>query len=169
MAKTVRTHGRETVIPWEEMVKKIHVATGARQKRETMIMARTDAIAVEGFESALDRAEKYKEAGADILFVEAPQNTDQMTEIPRRLNAPCLANMVEGGKTPFLNAQELEQMGYAVVIYPISALLSVAKLVANLAQTFKQGGSSADSPADMMTFSEFNELVGLRSYLELDS
>lgn len=156
------------LVPPEEMIRRIRVALHARKSPDTLILARTDAIAVEGFEAAIRRANLYRDAGADILFVEAPVNMAQMAAIPERVEAPCLANMVEGGKTPFLDIQELEKMGYAIAIFPISTLLLAARRLTDLAQVFRMDGTSKALTSEMMTFPELNDLIGLQSYLELD-
>jgi 2-methylisocitrate lyase-like PEP mutase family enzyme len=152
----------------EEMALRVRVAAHARASRETLILARTDAIAVEGFDAGIERAQAYAAAGADILFVEAPRDKQQMEAVPKLLDRPCLANMVEGGKTPFFNTHELGEMGYAIALYPISALLLTARKLAGLAAAFMRDGSSQGLRAEMMDFAEFNDLVDLPSYLKLD-
>jgi 2-methylisocitrate lyase-like PEP mutase family enzyme len=109
----------KVLIPAAEMTGKIKAAVDARRSRETLVIARTDAIAVEGFECAIERAALYRDAGADVLFVEAPQTRAELERIPPALGGiPLMANMVEGGKTPLLSAAELEAMGFALVIFP---------------------------------------------------
>ena len=110
----------KTLVPAGEMVGKIMAALDARTDADTLIVARTDAIAVEGLDAALERAERYSEAGADILFVEAPRSDDEMRRITGQFKdrVPLLANMVEGGKTPIHSADELREIGYSVVIFP---------------------------------------------------
>src|SRR5215475_3791222 len=109
----------KTLIPAEEMVGKIRAALDARQSRETLLIARTDAIAVEGFDQAITRAINYRDAGADILFVEAPKTRAELQRIPPAIdNVPLMANMVEGGKTPSLTAADLEALGFSLVIFP---------------------------------------------------
>ena len=102
------------------MCGKIRAALDARRSRETLVIARTDAVAVEGFERAIERATRYREAGADMLFVEAPKARDELTRMVAAFGAslPLMANMVEGGKTPPLSAAELEAIGFALVIFP---------------------------------------------------
>lgn len=152
----------------DEMCRRIRVAVKSRTDGETLIIARTDAIAVEGFHAALDRAKAYRDAGADILFVEAPRDLEQMEAIPRALGCPCLANMVEGGKTPFLGLRQLEEMGFAIAIYPISGLLLAARKLGDLASVFLRDGSSESMIPEMMNFGQFNELIDVRSYMKLD-
>ncbi len=114
----------KTLVPAAEMRGKIRAALDARASEETLIIARTDAIAVEGIEAALDRAESYAEAGADVLFVEAPESAAQIDAIMARLRgkAPLMANMVEGGRTPVMPADELQRLGYSLVIFPGGAV-----------------------------------------------
>ncbi len=104
----------------KEMEQRIKAAADARVDADVMIVARTDAIAIEGYEAALERAARYREAGADIAFVEAPPSEAELAEVPKRLGMPCLANMVEGGRTPVLPFPKLEAMGFKVAIYPNS-------------------------------------------------
>ena len=127
-----------------EMVQRIKAAADARVDADIMIVARTDAIALEGYEAAIDRAERYREAGADILFVEAPQSEAQLGEVPKRLKAPCLANMVEGGKTPILPGARLQELGFKVAIYPNSLTRLFARAGQELLAGLKvEGGTAA--------------------------
>ena len=156
------------LVPVDEMASRVRVAGQARASKETLILARTDAIAVEGFDASIERARAYAAAGADILFVEAPQDRKQMEAVPKLLDRPCLANMVEGGKTPFFNTRQLEEMGYRIALYPISALLLAARKLTDLAAAFMRQGGPHDLQDEMMDFGEFNDLIELSSYLELD-
>src|SRR5207342_2414256 len=118
----------KTLIPAQEMVGKIKAALDARHSRETLVIARTDAIAVEGFEPAIARARAYRDAGADVLFVEAPKTRDELQRIPPALKGvPLVANMVEGGKTPPLTAAELEALGFSLVIFPGGIVRDLAR------------------------------------------
>lgn len=155
------------LVPAEEMISRIQTAVKARRSPDFLIMARTDAIAVEGFDAALDRAARYREAGADVLFVEAPRTLEQMVEVPKQLDVPLLANMVEGGKTPFLTVPELQDMGYAIAIFPISTLLAATHAVQNVVRALTEQGTTRDMEQDMAQFSYFNELIGLKTYLDI--
>lgn len=152
----------KTLVPASEMVGKIKAALDARAAAETLIMARTDAIAVEGIDPALDRADRYLEAGADILFVEAPQSDDQIAAIMDRLGGrvPLLANMVEGGKTPLRSADELQGLGYSIAIFPGGAVRAMAAMgqryYANLVST----GSNAGLANQMFDFGGLNGIIG---------
>jgi len=149
------------VVPTEEMVAKIKAALDARTDPDFVIMARTDALAVQGIEEAIYRGNVYKETGADLIFVEAPQSTEHMKRINREIDAPTLANNVEGGKSPLLSAKELEQIGYNVVVFPISSTYCIAKAVTELVSELKERGTTESFVDRMMPFSQFNSLVGL--------
>ncbi len=152
----------KTLVPTAEMTGKLHAALDARGADTTLIMARTDAIAVEGIEAALDRADAYLDAGADILFVEAPQDDAEIAAIMDRLRGrvPLLANMVEGGKTPVRPAPELQALGYSIAIFPGGAVRAIAaqaeRYYANLVAT----GSNAALANQMHDFGGLNGLIG---------
>src|SRR6516165_7701295 len=122
----------KALISADEMCGKIRAAVDARQSRETLIIARTDAVAVEGFERAIERVARYRAAGADMLFVEAPKTRDELARITATLGqgGPLMANMVEGGKTPVLPASELEAIGFALVIFPGGIVRTLAQTAA---------------------------------------
>ncbi len=145
-----------------EMVGKIKAAVDARTSRDTLIIARTDAVAVEGFDRAMARAALFHEAGADVLFVEAPQQRDQLGRIGARFgtSVPLLANMVEGGKTPILPADELEALGFAVVIFAAGVVRAQAKTAEEFYASLKAHGSTAPFRARMFDFDGLNHLLG---------
>jgi methylisocitrate lyase len=149
------------VIPAEEMVAKIRAALDARIDPDFVIMARTDALAVHGIEEAIRRGNLYRETGADLIFVEAPQTIEDMKRINREINAPTLANNVEGGKSPLLTAKKLESIGYNVVVFPIASTYCIAKAVVDLMRELKEKGTTESFLDRMITFASFNELVGL--------
>lgn len=134
----------------EEMEQRIRAAADARIDADVMIVARTDAIAIEGYEAALERAARYREAGADIAFVEAPQSKAELAEVPSRLGMPCLANMVEGGRTPVLPFPELEAMGFKVAIYPNSLTRLFARAGQDLLGALKTSGGTAGYANQML-------------------
>lgn len=147
------------VIASAEMEEKIRAATEARASDDFLIIARTDARAVEGFESALRRARAYREAGADILFVEAPQSEEEVAEVARAFpEVPLLFNWAEGGKTPPMPLARLRELGYRIVIFPIGALLAAASSVRALVAELRAHGAPSRLP---MTFKEFNDMIGL--------
>jgi 2-methylisocitrate lyase-like PEP mutase family enzyme len=150
-----------------EMRGKIRAALDARASDRTLIIARTDAIAVEGIEAALDRAESYAEAGADMLFVEAPQSREQIGAIMARLNgkAPLMANMVEGGKTPLMAADELQALGYSMVIFPGGAVRALAATAQRYYASLLATGSNAAMGEAMFDFDGLNRLIGTAEML----
>ena len=150
------------VIPIEEMVAKIKAALDARVDPDFIIMARTDALAVYGIEEAIHRGGIYRETGADLIFVEAPKTIEEMKRINREIDGPTLANNVEGGKTPLLTAKELESIGYNVVVFPISSTYCIAKAVMDLMKELKEKGTTESFLDRIISFSHFNELVGLQ-------
>lgn len=156
------------LIPRGEMAAKIKAAVYARRSQDFVIIARTDARAVNGFGDALDRARAYDAAGADVIFVEAPQSVKEMKEVASVINKPLFANMVEAGKTPFLSAGELEKMGYKIVIYPVSALYTATKAMLTLLRRLKEDDTTANCLAEMVTFGDFNELIGVAGMRNLE-
>jgi 2,3-dimethylmalate lyase len=157
------------VIAAAEMTEKIYAAVEARTSSEFLIIARTDARAVEGLDNALRRARAYREAGADILFVEAPQNEDEVAQVARVFpNVPLLFNWAEGGKTPPLPLERLKELGYRIIIFPISALLTAAKAVRGVLAEIKTEGTPRRIFADGSSFREFNEMIGLGEIQELE-
>ena len=157
------------VIAAAEMTEKIRAAVEARSSNDFLIIARTDARAVEGLDSALRRARAYREAGADILFVEAPQNEDEVAQVARAFpNVPLLFNWAEGGKTPPMPLERLKELGYRLIIFPISALLTAAKAVRGVLAEIKTEGTPRRIFADGSSFREFNEMIGLGEIQELE-
>lgn len=154
--------GGKKLVPTGEMVGKIKAALDARRDDGTLIVARTDAIAVEGLDAALERAAHYAEAGADILFVEAPGSAVDMGRVVETLGerAPLLANIVEGGKTPELTATELERLGYAMVIFPGGLARAVSRLMQRYFQSLLAHGTNAPFRGDMLDFDGLNALLG---------
>lgn len=157
------------LIPAAEMAGKIRAATDARASQDTLIIARTDAIAVEGLAAALDRANLYAEAGADVLFVEAPGSREQLSAVATALGGklPLMANMVEGGKTPVFSAPELEALGYALVIFPGGIARAIAHAARDFYATLVQDGSTAAFRNRMFDFDALNEVIGTPEMLAL--
>jgi len=158
----------KALIPVAEMVGKIKAALDARRSRETLIIARTDAVAVEGFEQAIARAARYREAGADMLFVEAPKTRAELARIPPALaDVPLMANMVEGGKTPPLPASELEALGFALVIFPGGIVRALARTAQDYYAALAAHGTTEPLHAHMLDFTGLNELIGTPDMLAL--
>jgi 2-methylisocitrate lyase-like PEP mutase family enzyme len=159
----------KSVISAAEMVGKLEAALDARSSPDTLIVARTDAAAVDGFGAALDRAERYLEAGADVLFVEAPRSLADMKAATAKFKgrAPLLANMVEGGKTPILPAAELEALGYSIVIFAAGLVRSFAFMAREYFAALKRDGATAAFRDRMLDFQGLNAVVGTPQMFEL--
>lgn len=158
-------HGKE-IIPAVEMVQKIHAAQKAR--RNMLIIARTDSLAVNGFEDAIQRGILYAEAGADLIFVEAPTQKDQIAELPRKIPAPLLFNMTEGARTPIMTHVELQELGYRVVIHPNLAMRVAARAIQSALEILIKSGSSESLVASMLDWDERQKLVRLPDWEALD-
>ena len=156
------------VIEKEEMIAKVKAAVDARMDDDFVIMARTDALAVNGLEDAIDRANLFRQAGADLIFVEAPTTVEQMRAIAARVDAPVLANNIEGGKSPLLSAAELEEIGYSTVVFPVAATYAVAKAVQDLMAELADTGTTAGFKSRMFSFDQFNHLIGLERLRSLE-
>jgi len=150
------------VIPLEEMVQKIHAAVDARQDPDFVIIARTDANAVTGFEDALRRGHAYQEAGADVVFIEAPRSVAELKAIATSFpNVPLLYNWAESGKTPLLSLEEIHSLGFKLVIFPVSMLFAATHAMLQLLEHLKQGQTSAPFAGQMVTFAQFTNQIGL--------
>jgi 2-methylisocitrate lyase-like PEP mutase family enzyme len=158
----------KTLVPAAEVVGKIKAATDARASDETLIIARTDAIAVEGFSAAMDRAELFVEAGADVLFIEAPQDDDQMKVLTKHFHGriPLLANMVEGGATPMHDAASLQAMGYKLVIFPGGLVRARAHMEQNYFASLKEAGWNQPFRDRMLDVVQLNDLLGTEQILQ---
>lgn len=153
---------RKQLIGTDEMVAKLHAAVAARQSPDFVLIARTDARAVEGLPAALDRAERYREAGADVLFVDAPQTEDEVAAIADRLaDTPLLFNWAEGGKTPPLSFERLRALGFRLIIFPSSLLLSATSAMRAAAAQIREAGSPLPLLPALPTFREFTDFIGL--------
>ncbi|MFI4928254.1 MAG: oxaloacetate decarboxylase [Burkholderiales bacterium] len=152
----------KTVVPAAEMAGKLRAALDARRSNETLILARTDALAIEGLAAALERAERYLETGVDALFIEALRSPEQMKAACERFAAriPLLANMVEGGKTPILSAQELGQVGFRIVIFPGGTARAVAHTLQRYYGTLHKDGTTAALRGEMLDFDGLNAVIG---------
>jgi 2-methylisocitrate lyase-like PEP mutase family enzyme len=152
----------KSLVDAAEMVGKLHAALDARQDDDTLLIARTDAIAVEGLDRALDRAERYVEAGADILFVEAPQSDAELAAVVKRFGGriPLLANMVEGGKTPIHPAADLEAMGFSVVIFAAGLARAFAHMAQDYLSSLRESGSTQPYGNRMLDFDGLNAVIG---------
>ena len=159
--------GRQ-VVPLEEMVGKIKAAVDARTNPDLMIMARTDSRTIYGIDVAIERGIAFKEAGADIIFVESPESVEEMRLINQRIPTYTLANMVEGGRTPMLTNNELQDLGYNLVIYPTASVYMTTKSMVTLWKALKRDGTTANMMSEMVTFEEFNDMIGLAEIREIE-
>jgi 2-methylisocitrate lyase-like PEP mutase family enzyme len=159
----------KSLVSAEEMAGKIKAAVDARASRETLIVARTDAVAVEGFDRAVERALLYRDAGADMLFVEAPREREELARVVKRIGGtlPLMANMVEGGKTPIVPAAELEKIGFAFVIFPGGIVRALAKTADEFYVTLKTNGTTDPFRSRMYDFTALNDIIGTPEMLAL--
>jgi methylisocitrate lyase len=158
----------KSVIPMEEHVEKIRAAVYAREKSGLVIIARTDARAPLGLDEAIRRGRAYFEVGADIVFIEAPQSVDELRKISKAFpDAPLFANMVEGGKTPLLSAGELGELGFKIAVFPLSGLFAATKAMEACFRHLRDKGTTSGF-TDRYVFGEFEELIGVPGYKELE-
>lgn len=158
----------KSLISVSEMAGKVAAMADARASSETLIIARTDAIAVEGFTAAMDRAEAYLEAGADVLFIEAPKNRAQMEQMTQHFagRVPLLANMVEGGETPITGADDLESIGFSIAIFPGGIVRALAKTAQDYYRSLQANGSNRPFADRMFDFKGLNDVIGTAAMLE---
>ncbi|MFD7204275.1 oxaloacetate decarboxylase [Streptomyces sp. NPDC059893] len=161
--------GKE-IVPVAEMVGKIHAAVDARRDPDFLVIARTDAVAVDGVDSAVERARSFAEAGADLLFVEAPTSETDIEQVARELAgvAPLVFNWAEGGKTPPLTLDRMSELGFSLVLYPIGTLLAATAGMRTLLETLRKDGTPQAALPGLPGFDEFTELVGLPEVREME-
>jgi methylisocitrate lyase len=159
--------GKE-VITSDDYVQKLRAAITSSANSEFTIVARTDARAPLGLDEAIERGKMYYKEGADVVFVEAPQSEEELREIPKKINAPLLANMIENGVTPTFSAKELKSMGYSLVVFPLSGLYGSAFAMKKILTDLKKNGSTKNSKDTMLDFNEFNELVELSKFMKME-
>ena len=157
------------VVSTEDMVQKIRAAVDARTDDDFIIIVRTDSIAVTGWDDAMHRCDEYVKAGADALFVEALRTPEEVERAGKNLDIPLLFNFVESGKSPLLSATELERLGFKIVIYPASALLSVTHVVEQVMAQLKEKGTTTHLMDSMVSLQDCFEAMGLSSMLAEDA
>jgi methylisocitrate lyase len=157
------------VIALEEQLNKLHAAIDARKDPNFFIVARTDSRQALGLNEAITRGVAFKEAGADAVFIEAPQSKEEMKEIASRVPGPLVANMLERGVTPLMGPAELKALGYQLVVWPLAPLYSVAKTLAHTYSTLRREGSTIKILDNLMPFDDFNEIVGLNEKYAADA
>jgi len=157
------------VIALEEQLNKLRAAIDARKDRNFFIVARTDSRQALGLNEAITRGVAFKEAGADAVFIEAPQSKEEMKEIASRVPGPLVANMLERGVTPLMGPAELKELGYQLIVWPLAPLYSVAKTLADTYGTLRREGSTIEILDKLMPFDDFNEIVGLNAKYAADA
>src|SRR5437870_7526454 len=167
MPKRCGHFANKQVIPTAEMVLKIKAAVRAKRDPNFVIFARTDARQMNGLDDAIDRVNRCCEAGADIAFIEAPQSLAELEAIPKRVKYPLFVNMLTGGVTPILSVQELEQLGYKIVVCPIESLMVCARAMRDLCDAWKNTGRVDKLATQAMSFAEVKKLLGVEEFLKL--
>ena len=158
----------KTLVPAGEMAAKIRAAVDAREDPDFVLIARTDAIAVEGFEAAIERGKVYEDAGADVIFVEAPRTREQLAAIPPAFGVPALLNIGASGKTPMLDAEEAKELGFRLAIYPNFLILAAIPAVRRALRELKEKGTPAALLNDIAGFTELFDIVGMAEVQELE-
>lgn len=155
------------VIPRDEMVLKIKAAVAAKEDPDFTLIARTDARQVHGLTDAIDRINAYCEAGADVAFIEAPESSEELRTVAKKVGFPLFANMLTGGKTPIHASSELEEMGYKFAVLPIETLMVCARALEDLCQAFKQTGRVDKLAASAKSFDDLKSMLGVEKYLAI--
>ena len=156
------------VIPLDEQLKKLRAAIESRGNHDFYIVARTDSRQALGLTEAINRGMAFKEAGADAVFVEAPESEAEMKEIARHVPGPLVANMLERGVTPLMDPEELKELGFDLIVWPLGPLYSIAKALTDVYSTLRRDGSTTKILDRLMPFDEFNQIVGLEEKYSLD-
>ena len=160
--------GKE-VIPQEEYTEKLSAALDARESKDFIIVARTDARATEGLDAAIERGKQNKKTGANAIFVEAPRSLDEMKKIGKEINAPLVANMIEGGATPLSSAETLNKMGFKIILYPLSVLYANTFATMNILKELKKSGNTTKYKQKGVNFDQFNDLVELTKLRKMEN
>ena len=156
------------VIPRDEYISKLKAAIEARQSKDFIIVARTDARAPIGLEEAIERGKAYRKAGADVIFVEAPRSVEELKKVADEIDAPLVANMIEDGVTPNLSASELLKLGYQIAVFPLSAIYSATFAMKRVLTELKNTGTTKDARNIMVTFKDFNQFMNLDHFVDLE-
>ena len=156
------------VVAQEEYTEKLSAAIDARENKDFIIVARTDARATKGLDEAIERGKQNKKTGADAVFVEAPRSIDEMKRIGKEINAPLVANMIEGGATPLSSAEVLSKMGFNIILYPLSVLYANTFATMNILQELKKTGNTSKYKQKVVNFDQFNDLVELPKFRKME-
>jgi methylisocitrate lyase len=157
------------VIPLDEQLKKLRAAVETKGTHDFYIVARTDARQAHGLEEAIKRGIAFKKAGADAVFIEAPESKEEMKEISRQVPGPLVANMLERGVTPIMGPQELRDLGFTLIVWPLAPIYAVAQSLKDVYSTLRREGSTLGILERLMPFEEFNDIVGLDEKYSLDA
>ncbi|MDA0756068.1 MAG: isocitrate lyase/PEP mutase family protein [Crenarchaeota archaeon] len=160
--------GKE-VVQKEEYAEKLAAAIDAKEDKDFIIVARTDARATEGLDGAIERGKYYKKIGADLIFVEAPKSIEEMKKIGKSINAPLVANMIEGGATPISSTKTLHKMGFQLILYPLSILYANTFATMKILKELKDKGTTTRLKKDLVNFDQFNDIVELSKFRKLES
>jgi len=156
------------VVSQEEYTEKLGAAIDARESKDFIIVARTDARATKGLDEAIERGKQNKKTGADAIFVEAPRSSEEMKRIGKEINAPLVANMIEGGATPLRSAETLSKMGFNIILYPLSVLYANTFATMNILQELKKTGNTSKYKQKVVNFDQFNDLVELPKFRKME-
>ena len=156
------------VITQEEYTEKLSAAIDARENKDFIIVARTDARATQGLDAAIERAKQNKKTGADVIFVEAPKSFEEMKTIGQEIRAPLVANMIEGGATPLKSAEELYEIGYKIILYPLSVLYANTFASMNILKELKNSGNTKKYKQKIVNFDQFNDIVELSKFRNME-
>ena len=156
------------VITQEEYTEKLSAAIDARENKDFIIVARTDARATQGLDTAIERAKQNKKTGADVIFVEAPESFEEMKTIGREIRAPLVANMIEGGATPLKSAEELYKIGYKIILYPLSVLYANTFASMKILKELKNSGNTKKYKQKIVNFDQFNDIVELSKFRKME-
>lgn len=159
--------GKE-VVPHQEYTEKLQAAVDARSSKDFIIVARTDARATKGLDEAIERGKLNKKNGADVIFIEAPKSIKEMKIIGKAINAPLVANMIEGGRTPISSAASLYKMGFKIILYPLSILYANSFATLKIMKELKRTGTTKKLEKDLVNFDQFNDLVELSKFKKLE-
>ena len=159
--------GKE-VVSQEEYTEKLSASIDARENKDFIIVARTDARATEGLDEAIERGKQNKKTGADAIFIEAPRSIDEMKQIGKEINAPLVANMIEGGATPLSSAESLNKMGFNIILYPLSVLYANTFATMNILTELKKSGNTSKYKQKVVNFDQFNDLVELTKFRKME-
>jgi methylisocitrate lyase len=159
--------GKE-IVPQEEYTEKLSAAIDAKENKDFIIVARTDARATEGLDEAIQRGKQNKKTGADAIFVEAPESLEEMKQIGKEINAPLVANMIEGGTTPLNSAETLNKLGFKIILYPLSVLYANTFATMNILKDLKNTGSTLKHRQRLVNFDQFNDLVDLQKFRKME-